>query len=291
MIGAQEAGHLLRGVVHLVGDPPGGQVERQPLGIDAAQPLRQKIESLIPAEAAESRIPLPAHQGVRQPTELAELVEGREGTLLTSNAYMLTGGVVGALARRAEEIHEGLAPVARDAAREVFLRLVAVDEDGKDTRRRVRRTELNNLGLSEAALDTVLDAYGSFRLLSFDHDPVTRGPTVEVAHEALIRQWPRYRDWIDGQRDALLLERRLEVATREWEENERDASFLLGGGRLEQHQQWAETSGLRLTTAEREFLDHSRVSADAEKATEGQRIRRLRRLVAGFGVALKRPSM
>ena len=135
--------------------------------------------------------------------------------------------------------------------RELFLRLVSVDDDSDDTRRRVRRSELHSLGLNEAALDTVLDEYGSFRLLSFDRDPVTRGPTIEVAHEALIREWPRYREWVDERREDLLLERRLDVATGEWETNDRDPSFLFTGGRLEQYEQWAESIDTRLTESER----------------------------------------
>jgi hypothetical protein len=113
----------------------------------------------------------------------------------------------------------------------VFLRLVAVGEDAEDTRRRVRRSELASLAAETAALEQAIDEYGAFRLLSFDHDPVTRGPTVEVAHESLIREWPRYQAWIDERGEDLLLERRLEAAAAEWDSNERHPDFLLTGGR------------------------------------------------------------
>ncbi len=118
-------------------------------------------------------------------------------------------------------------------AREVFVRLVSVSDETDDTRRRVRRTELEGLGVDPRTLETVIDAFGSFRLLSFDRDPVTRGPTVEVAHEALIREWPRYRHWIDERRDDLRAERRLESAATEWLLGARDPSFLVSGVRLE----------------------------------------------------------
>ena len=84
------------------------------------------------------------------------------------------------------------------------MRLVTLGEGSEDTRRRVRRSEL---GASDA-LDEVIERYGQYRLLTFDRDPVTRGPTVEVAHEALIRTWERLREWIADSREDLRIQRR-----------------------------------------------------------------------------------
>jgi len=215
---------------------------------------------------------------------LTELVGQRHDGLLTVAGYEQTGGVSGALTVRAEEIYQGLAGPTQDVAREVFLRLVAVDEDSDDTRRRVRRSELDSLGLSEGALDSVLTEYGSFRLLSFDRDPVTRGPTIEVAHEALIREWPRYREWIDERREDLLLERRLEVASTEWESNDRDSSYLFTGGRLEQYELWSESVDTRLTDNERAFLDDGRGAEDEARATRRSRRRRVLGVVSALAV-------
>ena len=75
----------------------------------------------------------------------------------------------------------------------MFLRLVNVNEDHEDTRRRVRRTELEQSGIGADDLEAVLDEYGRHRLLTFDRDAATRTPTVEVAHEALLSEWPRFR--------------------------------------------------------------------------------------------------
>ncbi|RLE24833.1 MAG: hypothetical protein DRJ50_04095, partial [Actinobacteria bacterium] len=215
---------------------------------------------------------------------LTELVNEREGSLLTSAGYERTGGVNGALAARAEEIYGGLAPGTKVVARDVFLRLVSVGEDANDTRRRVRRSELEALGLSAAPLDVVLTGFGAFRLLSFDHDPVTRGPTVEVAHEALIREWPRYRKWIDERREDLLLERRLEAATVEWEAHERDASFLFSGGQLEQYESWADATDVKMTAGERDLLDDSRETEDRSRAAVRSRRRRVLGMVSGLAV-------
>lgn len=215
---------------------------------------------------------------------LTELVDGCKNGFLTSTEYQRTGGVTGALAHRAEEIYEGLPAPTREVAREVFLRLVAVDEDSDDTRRRVRRSELDTLGLSPGALDQVVDKFGSFRLLSFDRDPLTRGPTIEVAHEALIREWPRFSNWIDERREDLLLERRLDAATSEWIANDRDPSYLVTAGRLEQFESWAEQTDLRLTDDERQFLADARRSDDERAASATSRRRRVMAAIAGLAV-------
>jgi DNA-binding SARP family transcriptional activator/DNA-binding beta-propeller fold protein YncE len=217
---------------------------------------------------------------------LTELAERSDGRTLTTEGYRESGGVLGALGQRAEEIFQGLQPSARDVAERIFLRLVTVDEHADDTRRRIRRTELNALGLDRNAVDAVLHQFGSFRLLSFDHDPTTRGPTVEVAHEALIREWPRLRSWVDDRRQDLLLERRLREAVVEWEASDRDPGYLLRGGRLEQFETWADGSPTQATHDERRLIAESRVAADTEREAERRRIRRLRRLVAVVGVAL-----
>ncbi|HZI44819.1 MAG TPA: BTAD domain-containing putative transcriptional regulator, partial [Ilumatobacter sp.] len=189
---------------------------------------------------------------------LTEMVELRHGNALTIEGYRSTGGVVGALATRAEEIFESLSPAGRDVARDIFVRLVSVGDESDDTRRRVRRTELEALGVDPVTLETVIDAFGSFRLLTFDHDPVTRGPTVEVAHEALIREWPRYRDWIDERRDDLRAEGRLASATSEWLTSDRDPSFLVGGVQLERLESWIDSPPVSLTSDERAFIEASR---------------------------------
>ena len=217
---------------------------------------------------------------------LTELAERSDGRTLTAAGYRESGGVLGALGQRAEEIYQGLSPSTREVAERIFLRLVTVDEHADDTRRRIRRTELNALGLDRHAVETVLNQFGSFRLLSFDRDPTTRGPTVEVAHEALIREWPRLRSWIDDKREDLLLERRLREAVAEWNGSDRDPGYLLRGARLAQFETWADTAPSETTDDERLLIAESRALADTERETERRRVRRLRRLVVGTGVAL-----
>src|SRR5262249_24394790 len=111
---------------------------------------------------------------------LTEVFERREGRTMTLVAYQESGGVLGALARRGEELYGALAADEQETARQLFLRLITLGEGVEDTRRRARQSEVAGLGPA-AALTAVLDGFGGHRLLTFDRDPITREPTVEVA--------------------------------------------------------------------------------------------------------------
>src|SRR5262249_15314474 len=135
------------------------------------------------------------------------------------------------------------------------------------------------------------------RLLTFDRDPITRGATVEVAHEALIRVWGRLREWLDASRTALRVQRQLGAAAAEWERAERDSGFLATGARLAQVEGLAREGSLALTEGERAYLDASVAEQEQWEAAEYERqarelelqkrsASRLRYLVVGLGAFL-----
>jgi len=76
---------------------------------------------------------------------LTELFERREGRTLLLAAYRESGGVRGALARRADEVYNTFDATKQDIARQLFLRLITLGEGVEDTRRRVHMTELTTL--------------------------------------------------------------------------------------------------------------------------------------------------
>ena len=122
---------------------------------------------------------------------------------MTLQTYRELGGIVGTLSTSADEAVRRASPDDRRAIRQVLLRLVALGEGRPDTRRRVARSTLDALDLDPAAIDRVLDTFGRLRILTFDREPASREPTVEIAHEALLDAWPRLRGWIDEARDDL----------------------------------------------------------------------------------------
>ena len=210
---------------------------------------------------------------------LTELFEKREDSTLTKSAYQNIGGVLGALGRRAEEIFTSLDQSGQAIAKQLFLRLVTLGEGAEDTRRRALIFELESLQLTgpidarnfSQLFNATLNAFGRARLLSFDRDPGTRGPTVEVAHEAILREWTRLRDWLSESRAAVRLQRQLTTAVSEWEDAHRDESFLLTGAKLAQYEGWMVNSPVALTQRETDYLKASIASREKHVAEEAAR--------------------
>jgi WD40 repeat protein/serine/threonine protein kinase len=202
---------------------------------------------------------------------LTELFNRRKDQTITLSIYRATGGVSGALARRADEIYQGLNREEKMAARQLFLRLVSPGEGSDDTRRRVYWTEINALKEKHPVVEQVLATFGDYRLLTFDIDPIHRTPTVEVAHEALIRQWKLLKTWLEENREDLRLYRRLSMMATEWANAGNDTSFLLRGSRLQTYEEWVRETDLTLTQQETEFIQSSvaeratRIAAEAEQ--------------------------
>ena len=103
---------------------------------------------------------------------LTDLVDHTDGARITGADYDNLGGATGALANRATTVYEGLTPADRETARHVFLRMVTVSEDADDVRRRVRRAELESLGLHPGSLDQVINSFTEARLVTLDRDAV-----------------------------------------------------------------------------------------------------------------------
>jgi WD40 repeat protein/serine/threonine protein kinase len=227
---------------------------------------------------------------------LTELFERRQGRLLTHAAFQDMGGAVGALAKRAEDLYREFNPDGQETIRQMFLRLVTLGEGAEDTRRRVHRSELLAITSDQEMMEEIIDTFVAYRLLSLDHDPITRSPTVEVAHEAILHEWERLSIWLDESRSEIRLQRQLARAAQDWDDSGRDASFLLRGTRLDQFQAWAGQTQLAFTPLETTYLqasvaahEEAQAAALAQQAREMRLERRaqivLRGLVAVFLVA------
>jgi WD40 repeat protein/tRNA A-37 threonylcarbamoyl transferase component Bud32 len=188
---------------------------------------------------------------------LTELFERRTGDTLTLSAYHAIGGVAGALARRAEALYDGFDEARQAATRRLFLQIAATSEGAEDTRRRVPRRALLESAHNPELMTEVIDLFGRYRLLAFDREPETRAPTVEIAHEALIRQWEQLREWLSENRDDLRTYRRLAAAAGDWVRAGRDPSFLATGARLAQFSTLAETDSIALSADETAYLEAS----------------------------------
>ncbi|GAB3148565.1 BTAD domain-containing putative transcriptional regulator [Microbispora hainanensis] len=222
------------------------------------------------ADAAEEpgSLPLVSHA-------LLETWRNATGARLTLAAYQAAGGVRGAIAQSAERVFGEFAAAERQAARRIFLRLTALGDGTEDTRRPISRTEL--VGVADAGVTArVLDRLAAARLV------VLAEETADVAHEALIRAWPRLHRWLTDDRENLLVHRRLTDAAQTWRELDRDPGALYRGAQLLVAGTWAEDHPQELNDVESAFLRASRALEDGERTAARRRARLLQRLLAGM---------
>jgi WD40 repeat protein/DNA-binding SARP family transcriptional activator len=207
-------------------------------------------------------------------TALLELWQRRDGRALRHAAYERAGGVRGAVARLAEDAFRQLDPAQQPMARSVLMRLVGLGDDGAVERRRVP------LGEFAADSDRVIALYTDRRLLT-----VSAG-TVEVAHEALLREWPRLIEWIDSDRDGLRIQRTLTSAAEEWRRLGRDGEALLRGTRLTEALEWRDAHTPALSDLEAQFLADSDARRGREQTTRRRRMRLMGAAFATLAAAL-----
>ncbi len=211
-------------------------------------------------------------------TALVELWQLRDGGWLRMDAYERTGGVRGAVARLAESSFAQLDDEEQAAARRVFLRLAGVREGDAITRRRI---DLRELDLErDTAAAVVVDRLARDRLLTIGDG------TVEVAHEALLREWPRLVGWLGDDIRGRELHGHLTEAARRWDDTGREPSELYRGARLSAALDWAAAHGGDLNDIERDFLADSRLATEREADRQRRTNRRLRGLLAGVAVFL-----
>src|SRR5215207_465474 len=198
-------------------------------------------------------------------TALLELWQQRDGRRMRLTSYEATGGVLGAVARLAEAAFGRLDGTQQALARRVLLRLAEVEPEGGVERRRLPLEQLEREGGENVR--SVVDMLADARLLT-----VSAG-AVEFAHEALLREWPRLRDWIEDDREDLRVHRNLSSAAQEWLRLERDEGALYRGARLAEARDWAERADPGPTEPEREFLDASQARRSGERLARRRRIR------------------
>ena len=227
---------------------------------------RNLVDAIIDESGGEAgSLPLVAHA-------LVETWNRRQGNALTLEGFRAAGGVAGAISQTADETFEHrFDPSQRVATKNLFLRLVSPGDETPDTRRQLSRNEIDSFpdpNTMHSVVETLTDA----RLLTLDDT------TVQIAHEALLRIWPRLRTWIEESRDDLRTRQRISRAAVEWKSERRDPDLLYRGTPLLSAQEWMQGHQEQLGAVEREFVDAS-LSAKAEaEAIAEERQRRTRRV-------------
>ena len=214
---------------------------------------------------------------------LRETWERREGPTLTVDGYRATGGIRDAVSRSAESLYDAMDNSQRDRLRSLLLRLVMPTEDGDPVRARVPRSRIAGDDAHRRLVEQLVDA----RLVSVD------GDNVQIAHEALVRVWPRLRDWLDDDVDGQRIFRHLAGAADAWDGMGRPESELYRGARLGRTLEWRDRATPDLSDTEAAFLEASVAlsetelhAAEARIARERSVNRRLRAALAGAAALL-----
>jgi Trypsin-like peptidase domain len=172
---------------------------------------------------------------------LQQLFARRIGHRLTRQAYIDIGKVSGALAKYGDETYEQLPKEQQQLARVLFLRLLEPGSSEHDTtRRRAALTEFVFDDQKQTRLmQETIDIFVKARLLTTNTNESTGTNTIEVSHEALIREWPLLVSWLREARDDIHLQHTVSEDAAEWERHKRPGDRLYRGAQLKEAQAWA----------------------------------------------------
>ncbi|CAD5946635.1 WD40 repeat domain-containing protein [Planktothrix agardhii] len=193
---------------------------------------------------------------------LTELWKKRTRKQLTHKAYEEIGEVSGALTRYADDKYSKLSEQEQQQVRRIFVQLVRPGEGTLDTRRVATRAELNesNWSLVKELADARL-VVTNRTIISQDNSQqqinIQEQETVEVVHEALIRNWGQLRKWMNTDREFRTWQEKLRGEMRQWQEMKKDRGTLLRGAPLLEAEKWLQKRSDQLSLEEREFINQS----------------------------------
>jgi WD40 repeat protein len=180
----------------------------------------------------------------------------RDNGRLTAGGYDAAGRIAAAVEVSAESVYDRLPANQKPLARDVLRQLTVVTHDHRPVGRPVTRADLRARQPKNQwpGVDAVLAAFARSHLLVLDAD------VAEIAHDILLRAWPRLRGWLDEDQGSLILHDQLTVDAARWRGHGKDSSRLYRGVQLAATRQaarvWADDPGQypALTADETAFL-------------------------------------
>ena len=196
---------------------------------------------------------------------LSLLWEKHDKWYLTHQAYKEIGGLKQALAKYADGILNPLSAADKEKAERIFIQLISPGEGTEDTKRQATRGEVgeDNWGLVEFLANN--------RLVVTGWDESSQQETVEIVHEALIREWGMLREWIKRNREFRIWQERLKPDIQEWQNKKYDAQALLQGTRLAIALDWLKQRRDEITSLEQDFISASVKHRDKERNKQKRR--------------------
>jgi hypothetical protein len=203
---------------------------------------------------------------------LLRLWEKRQRNRVTREVYGKVGNPRKALGQAADAFFESLIPEERGTVKRILLCMVQPGEGREVTSKRIQRSEVFRTGEATDRVEHVLNRLiYQERLVKLTQGETEADDQIEVAHEALVRNWETLEKWLDEEREALRLRQRLTAAAEQWARLGKTADALLRGALLEEAQRYG-----NLNELEKEFITASRSEIEAaEREREAARQREL----------------
>ncbi len=237
----------LQGSVYNLG--PMSREELQTVIEKPADKMQVKLETgltekLIAATLEPGRLPLLEFA-------LTELWPKQQQGWLTHQAYEEIGGVEKALARHAEEVYNQLNFSDKLRTQRVFLQLVQPGEGTDFSRRIATGDEINPENWD------IVTHLASARLVVTNRNEITAEETIEIVHEALIKNWKRLEQWIKLDGDFRSWQEQLRTLFHQWEKSDYDAGALLRGRLLAEAEHWQQQRPQELSSSDQYFIEKS----------------------------------
>ncbi|MDB9460804.1 serine protease, partial [Dolichospermum circinale CS-545/17] len=155
--------------------------------------------------------------------------EEHKNNYLTCPVYSHMGGVTVSLVQKAETTFNKLNQSERQLTRQIFTRLINYGSPG------IPDTRLPPLSIAELEINSqenqdihsLITKFANERLLVTSFDEKSRRETVEIIHDTLISNWKRLEDWVQEDRENLLLRQTIDQQALEWERNNRNEGDLV----------------------------------------------------------------
>ncbi|OQX27135.1 MAG: hypothetical protein BWK80_06860 [Desulfobacteraceae bacterium IS3] len=204
---------------------------------------------------------------------------------MTRNSYNLMGGVNEALSKHAEKVYAGFSPKEQERVRHIFVQLVHPGQGTEDTRQIARLEQLK-----KEEDRSLIAKLADERLIVTNKEKDKDLETVEIVHEALIRNWQKLKNWMNEDRDFRVWQERLRTALRQWESCNKDEGALLRGVPLAEAEENLKKYEYELPSEEIEYIKAGIAFREKEKA-EKERARQEReklqkRIAWTFGIAM-----
>jgi WD40 repeat protein len=231
---------------------------------------------------------------------LLKLWEERDRNRITREVYRQVGNPLQALGRSADEFYDKLSLEDQRLVRRILLRMVRPGEGNDFTSRRIpavdafrgerqdsvervlgllineaRLVKLSGIGAGVGANGSVSNGASPQGLTLESLQPSEAGvvPQIEVAHEALVRNWTLLDNWLNEERDRLKDQRWLVQEAARWRDDGRNPARLLRERALEDAERVlkADEQYGDLGELEREFVLASRDAVQAAIRAEKER--------------------